>query len=180
MTKSSDAAQVAQKCMLLRINQHGTVLSVDAASPKALFGFSPTDLVGRPLAAFVDVFGSWRRQFGEDASLLMMLGVHAQQKGESAWRVGVTQPVADADIGKEVRAAWRSWCQVEELGQGALGCAAAVLAATRRTWAPCCPFPHLASPPWLPGTRSRAPRSTAHRARRCCRLCLRARCGPPS
>ena len=100
--KSSADAGLDQKRLLLRINSAGTVLSASAGAPKALFGFAPAAVVGRPLAAFVNVFGQWRRKFGEDESLLMLLATHAQERSEASWRVTVRPPVADADIGKEV------------------------------------------------------------------------------
>jgi hypothetical protein len=76
-----------------------------------LYGFEPSQLVGRPLAAAVDVFGHWRHQFQEDGSLLTLLAARAMDdssgqgsgsKGSVAgpsWRVGVHLPVKiDDDI----------------------------------------------------------------------------------
>jgi hypothetical protein len=81
-----------------------------AGAPKALYGFEPTELVGQPLAAVVDVFGRWRHQFGEDDSLLALLaaqamddaadaGINAGKAGCASWRVGVHLPVkGDTEI----------------------------------------------------------------------------------
>lgn len=75
-----------------------------AGVPKTLFGFNASDLVGRPLAAILDVFGLWRHKHGEDSSLLMLLASQALKRtsvgaadsghaGTASWRVGVHQPV---------------------------------------------------------------------------------------
>lgn len=47
--------------MRLIVNQRGTVLSAAGSTPKSMFGFDPaTDLVGRPLAAFITQFEEFR------------------------------------------------------------------------------------------------------------------------
>jgi hypothetical protein len=94
-----------------------------AGSSKALYGFDPSDVIGRPLASIVDVFGLWRRQFTEDQSLLGLLthqaaantsaGIDAEagglmsadddysSGGGCCWRVGVHLPVtSDGQIVK--------------------------------------------------------------------------------
>jgi hypothetical protein len=88
----------------------GSVLVLAAGAPKALYGFEPCELVGKPLAATVDVFGLWRHQFDEDGSLLALLAAQAMEEtaGSSSskssvfgisWRVGVHLPVkTDAEI----------------------------------------------------------------------------------
>lgn len=76
--------------------------------PESLFGINSSDLVGKPLAAFIDIFGQWRLKYGEDSSLLSMLAFYAlhdadHQGGISletdsmgrAWRVGVHLPLQD-------------------------------------------------------------------------------------
>jgi hypothetical protein len=79
-----------------------------AGTPKALYGFDPSQLVGRPLAAAVDVFGHWRHQFAEDGSLLTLLAARVmdQAPGQGSgsgvvvgpsWRVGVHLPVKNDD-----------------------------------------------------------------------------------
>lgn len=87
--------------------------SCAADTPKALYGFEPSQLLGRPLAAALDVFGHWRHHFGEDGSLLALLAEHSMDEesvqgsgsgGRSSavgpsWRVGVHLPVkSDDDI----------------------------------------------------------------------------------
>lgn len=81
-----------------------------AGATKRLYGFDPSDIVGRPLASVIDAFGYWRHQFGEDQSLLTLLALQAMQSGKgdmhgshqvagASWRVGVHMPVkADGDI----------------------------------------------------------------------------------
>lgn len=87
------------------------MLVVAAGAPKALYGFEPSELIGRPLAATIDVFGRWRHQFGGDESLLGVLAAQAleEAQGDSlgaggkasaagcAWRVGVHLPVKSDD-----------------------------------------------------------------------------------
>lgn len=80
-----------------------------AGAPKRLFGFNPADIIGRPVASVVDVFGLWRNQFGEDSSLLTLLFFDALKSGRdavaadkrhvagSSWRVGVHLPVKSDD-----------------------------------------------------------------------------------
>lgn len=105
------------KRLILNINSRGTVLSVNNGAPKALFGFNPSDVIGRPIAAFVNVFGQWRRQFGGEESLLALLANRASDKGETAWRVGVHLPVADADIGttQQVCTSASNWATLRKL-----------------------------------------------------------------
>jgi hypothetical protein len=78
-----------------------------AGAPKPLYGFEPSELIGRPLAAAVDVFGQWIHQFGDDETLLALLAQQCidgaacgnDQAAGSSWRVGVHLPVkSDADI----------------------------------------------------------------------------------
>lgn len=87
---------------------------VHAGVPKRLFNFNPADVIGRPVASIVDVFGYWRNQFGSDASLYTLLAVKSMQDALPAtnnsshraigtsWRVGVHIPVKrDEDIAAE-------------------------------------------------------------------------------
>jgi hypothetical protein len=58
------------------------------------------DMVGRPVRAFVNVFGEWSRMHGEDASLLTALGLRALDGADEAWRVGVlAQGDGDSKVG---------------------------------------------------------------------------------
>jgi hypothetical protein len=92
-------------------------MNTPAGASKALYGFEPANIIGQPLAAVVDVFGLWRRQFTEDQSLLGLLahqaaadmsaGIDAEGTGfisadgaaeggagSCCWRVGVHLPMA--------------------------------------------------------------------------------------
>jgi hypothetical protein len=89
-----------------------------AGASKALYGFEPTEVVGQPLAAVVDVFGLWRWQFTEDQSLLCLLASQAAAdmsagteaevaglltaaaggSGGSCWRVGVHLPMTSDEL----------------------------------------------------------------------------------
>jgi hypothetical protein len=59
------------------------------------------DMVGRPVRAYVNVFGEWARMHGEDASLLTALGLRALEGADEAWRVGVlAQGDGDSKVGR--------------------------------------------------------------------------------
>ncbi|WIA34679.1 hypothetical protein OEZ86_012993 [Tetradesmus obliquus] len=113
VAKASASDEQGQRRLLLSINHKGTILQVNKDTPKALYGFEPSQLLGRPLAAALDVFGHWRHHFGEDGSLLALLAEHSMDEesvqgsgsgGRSSavgpsWRVGVHLPVkSDDDI----------------------------------------------------------------------------------
>ncbi|WIA20263.1 hypothetical protein OEZ85_006098 [Tetradesmus obliquus] len=112
---ASKSAHADQLRLLLSVNYKGTILSVKPGASKALYGFDPSEAVGQPLAAVVDVFGLWRRQFAEDQSLLCLLasqaaadmsGAEAELEGSSGaggsgggcWRVGVHLPVTSDEL----------------------------------------------------------------------------------
>eukprot|EP00878_Enallax_costatus_P033546 GHUV01037053.1.p1 GENE.GHUV01037053.1~~GHUV01037053.1.p1 ORF type:complete len:119 (-),score=22.09 GHUV01037053.1:80-436(-) len=85
--------------MLLQVNQHGVVLSVNKCTGQPVFGLEPSELVGRPLAAFVNVFAQWRQKYGEDVSLLAMLCMKAAEfPGSVVVRVGLHCPVEDDKV----------------------------------------------------------------------------------
>ena len=82
-----------------------------AGAPKRLFNFNPADIIGRPVASIVDVFGYWRNQFGGDGSLFTLLAFDSMKEAlpttsngshrvtGTSWRVGVHVPVKrDEDI----------------------------------------------------------------------------------
>lgn len=95
---SSEEALLCQQRVLLVLNHRGVVLSVNGAASKGVFGFSPAALVGRPLAAFVNVFTQWSVQHGDDAGLLMSLGLRAQAGRDVVFRAGVHTPFSDAEL----------------------------------------------------------------------------------
>lgn len=85
---ASEAQLLDQQRLELQLNHRGVVLAVNPGVSKAVFGFAPQELVGRPLAAFVNLFGQWRGKFGEDESLLVMLGMRAEQGQDVVYRWG--------------------------------------------------------------------------------------------
>uniref|UniRef100_A0A383VUJ6 PAS domain-containing protein n=1 Tax=Tetradesmus obliquus TaxID=3088 RepID=A0A383VUJ6_TETOB len=106
VTKATEATRLDQRRLLLSVNHKGTILQVNAGAPKALYGFEPSELVGKPLAATVDIFGVWRHRFEEDGSLLALLAAQAMEEtgagssgrsnaGSASWRVGVHLPKRD-------------------------------------------------------------------------------------
>ena len=61
VSKATENEQLDKQRLLLSINQQGEVLSIDCCSPNtSLFGFAPESLIGRPLAAFINVFSEVR------------------------------------------------------------------------------------------------------------------------
>ncbi|KAF8055488.1 tmcC [Scenedesmus sp. PABB004] len=95
---ASEGQLLDQARLELSLNHRGVVLGVNAGAARGVFGFSPAELVGRPLPAFVNVFGQWRTKFGEDESLLVMLGMRAEQGQSVVLRVGVHCPLSDAEL----------------------------------------------------------------------------------
>jgi hypothetical protein len=89
-----------QQRLKLQLNHKGIVLSVNPGASKSVFGFNPQDLVGRPLAAFVNLFSQWRGKFGEDESLLVMLGMRAEQGLNVTYRCGVHNPFSDEELAR--------------------------------------------------------------------------------
>eukprot|EP00879_Flechtneria_rotunda_P013062 GHRR01013642.1.p1 GENE.GHRR01013642.1~~GHRR01013642.1.p1 ORF type:complete len:1083 (+),score=308.01 GHRR01013642.1:2122-5370(+) len=138
--KASESARLDQQRLLLTVNHRGTVLDVNQGALRSMYGFTPSDLIGRPLAAVVDVFGLWRHEYQEDSSLLALLATQAMNesggcaggKGEhrgyangSSWRVGVHLPVktddAIAEHAAQLAAAIKGGGQGSVVGATALG-----------------------------------------------------------
>jgi hypothetical protein len=80
----------------------GVCCQIPAGALKSLFKFDAAELVGRPLASVVDVFGLWRLKCQQDdTSLLSLLAMHTFEKDAASssnaqgtsWRVGVHLPV---------------------------------------------------------------------------------------
>lgn len=63
---------------MLTLNEQGQVIAATNATPTSLFGFSPHDVIGAPLSAFVNVFEEWQRQGKDVISLLALLVTHEQ------------------------------------------------------------------------------------------------------
>jgi hypothetical protein len=97
---ASEAQLLDQQRLELQLNHRGIVLAVNPGASKAVFGFNPQDLVGRPLAAFVNLFSQWRGKFGEDESLLVMLGMRAEQGLDVIYRCGVHNPFSDEELAR--------------------------------------------------------------------------------
>lgn len=77
---------------MLTINHKGVVLSANPGASKLLFGINPSDLVGQHLSSFINVFQQWKKKFGEDDSLLMLLGMQAQDRNDTTFRAGIHPP----------------------------------------------------------------------------------------
>jgi hypothetical protein len=97
---ASEGQLLDQQRLELQLNHKGIVLAVNPGASKAVFGFNPQELVGRPLAAFVNLFSQWRGKFGEDESLLVMLGMRAEQGLDVVYRCGVHTPFSDDELAR--------------------------------------------------------------------------------
>jgi hypothetical protein len=97
---ASEGQLLDQQRLELQLNHKGIVLSVNPGASKAVFGFNPQELVGRPLAAFVNLFSQWQGKFGEDESLLVMLGMRAEQGLDVIYRCGVHTPFSDEELAR--------------------------------------------------------------------------------
>ncbi len=89
---ATEQQDLDSKRLLLHLNQHGTVLSVSNATPKTLFGFRPTDLIGQPLEAFVNAFEQCKASRGNTSTLLMQLASRSDMEPDASYRVGVKDP----------------------------------------------------------------------------------------
>eukprot|EP00877_Chromochloris_zofingiensis_P009836 jgi/Chrzof1/5105/Cz15g11180.t1 len=89
---SSESERLSQKRLMLTLNEQGQVIAATNATPTSLFGFSPHDVIGAPLSAFVNVFEEWQRQGKDVISLLALLVTHEQEHAGSCWRVGLHAP----------------------------------------------------------------------------------------
>jgi hypothetical protein len=104
VTPSSESDLEDQQRMILQLNHKGVVLSVNHHAPKSMFGFPPSCLVGRPLATFINIFKEWREKFGEDESLLVLLGLRSGSNQDVVLRVGICNPMSDEEIVQAQRA----------------------------------------------------------------------------
>eukprot|EP00775_Hariotina_reticulata_P009112 gene9112-9281_t len=95
---ATEAQSLDQQRLELQLNHKGVVLSVNEHASKAIFGFEPACLLGRPLAAFINLFDAWRQKFGEDESLLVMLGLRAEQNLDVVLNVGIHNPMTDSEL----------------------------------------------------------------------------------
>eukprot|EP00775_Hariotina_reticulata_P009651 gene9651-9811_t len=102
--RATESDLMAQQRMTLQLNHMGMVLSVNHNAPKSMFGFPPSCLVGRPLATFINIFKEWREKFGEDESLLVLLGLRSGANQDVVLRVGVCNPMTDEEIVQAQRA----------------------------------------------------------------------------
>lgn len=144
------------------VDQQGKVLSVSGTCATQLFGFDGNDLIGRPLAAFVNVFEEYRVNGGKetelgtgiaslnnpmngtskgsgsadkgDAALLSILAQAAQAGLCSSYRVGVrTVPITDDQIGKDTDQDAGSNQQGPDTGAGNQGYSSLLSALHSRT-----------------------------------------------
>jgi hypothetical protein len=96
VTPAAEDTVLDQQRLVLTLGAGGTITAVNAGATKALFGFKPQDLVGKPARSLVNVLADCSARFGDDARLLAALGIRALEGTEEAWRVGVTLPSAPA------------------------------------------------------------------------------------
>lgn len=94
-----------QQRVALQLNHKGVVLSINENASKAVFGFNPSDLVGRPLGSFCNLFHDWKERFGSDESLLILLGMRAQRNMDVIYRAGVHSPLTDIELNSTKAAA---------------------------------------------------------------------------
>lgn len=112
---ASDAQLLNQQRIEVQINHQGVVLELNQGSNKDVFAFPPEELIGRPLASFINVFTQWRHKFGEDDSLLALLGLRSEQGLDVIYRVGVHSPYTDQELAdSELEAASMSGATVEK------------------------------------------------------------------
>ena len=97
MTKCSASDVQDQKRLVITVNRRGNVLTVNPGASKSLFGFNPTELVGRSLSSFLNSFDQWKAKYGEDASLLLLLCKMAGDLCDDSWRVGIRNPKKDQE-----------------------------------------------------------------------------------
>ncbi len=50
------------------------MLGASTGTPKSLYGFVPSELVGKPLESFIDVFAEWQAAEGNTRRLLTLMG----------------------------------------------------------------------------------------------------------
>lgn len=99
--KCSEQDLLDQRRMMLTINQHGNVVTVSASTPKSLFGFSPSDVIGTPLSGFVNVFDEWCKKGNKSTTLLSKLASREQVRRLRHPLVSSVACVADIQ---------RCWC----------------------------------------------------------------------
>jgi hypothetical protein len=96
VARSTEAARLDSKRLLLSLNASGTIISIDSTlCSNKLFGFNPLELQGRTLSSCVQQVGDWVAQgHGSEADLLLLLlgACSAGASTQSSWRVGVRVP----------------------------------------------------------------------------------------
>jgi hypothetical protein len=84
-----------QQRIELNLNHRGRVLSVNGGANKSVFGVEPKELVGKPLASFINVFGQWKARFGSEEGLLTMLALRVEQNHDVVVRCGLHNPFTE-------------------------------------------------------------------------------------
>lgn len=84
-----------QQRIELNLNHRGRVLSVNNGASKSVFGVEPKELVGKPLASFINVIGQWKAKFGSEESLLTMLALRVEQNHDAVVRCGLHNPFTE-------------------------------------------------------------------------------------
>lgn len=71
------------------------MLATNPGATKSVFGIEPSELVGKPLASFVNLFGQWRAKYGSEENLLTMLALRVEQNHEVVVRCGLHTPFTE-------------------------------------------------------------------------------------
>jgi hypothetical protein len=95
---ASESVLLDQQRLELSLDHRGIVLAVNEAATKSIFGVEPSELVGRPLSSFINVFGQWKATFGDEESLLTSLALRVEESHGVVLRCGLHNPFSDAEV----------------------------------------------------------------------------------
>lgn len=84
-----------QQRLELALNHRGTVLSLNPGASKAVFDVEPSELVGKPLSSFINVFGQWKAKYGSEEGLLTKLALRVEQSHDVVVRCGLHNPFSE-------------------------------------------------------------------------------------
>jgi hypothetical protein len=60
----------------------------------------PSELVGKPLSSFINVFGQWKAKYGSEEGLLTKLALRVEQSHEVVVRCGLHNPFSEVREGR--------------------------------------------------------------------------------
>lgn len=95
VTPASESLLLNQQRLELALNHRGTVLSVNPGASKAVFGVEPSELVGKSLSSFINVFGQWKAKYGSEEGLLTKLALRVEQSHDVVVRCGLHNPFSE-------------------------------------------------------------------------------------